>query len=238
MNFMPATAAPGQDDLYETDFMLASAAPDSLGAAALSGIDHVALALASDELDTWILFARAVLGLQPGDSLELADPHGLIRTSGYANAERSVRMVLNVSSSPKTRNAQTVAVTGGGSVHHIALAADDIFATVERLRADGVPFVPIADNYYDDLDTRHDLDPALLARLRRLGILFDRSPDGDFYHIYTDSFADRFFFEVVQRVGAYDGYGALNAAARLASQQQQQQQQQQPQQPQPAAPPL
>ena len=39
-------------------------------------------------------------------------------------------------------------------------------------------------------------------------------------HAYSESFADRFFFEIVQRVGDYDGYGALNAAARLASQSQ------------------
>jgi len=185
---------------------------------ALHSVDHIALALASDELDTWTLFARAVLGLQPGESLELADPHGLLRSSGYANAERSVRLVLNVSSSPDTHNARTVAATGGGSVHHIALTAPDIFASVARLRAAGVPFVPISANYYDDLETRYDLAPDLLARLRQLGILFDRSPAGDFFHIYTDSFAGRFFFEVVQRVGPYDGYGALNAAARLASQ--------------------
>lgn len=33
-----------------------------------------------------------------------------------------------------------------------------------------------------------------------------------------ESFADRSFFEIVQRVGQYDGYGALNAPARMASQ--------------------
>jgi 4-hydroxyphenylpyruvate dioxygenase len=62
---------------------------------------------------------------------------------------------------------------------------------------------------------RVDLDPALVATLRELGILFDRSPDGDYFHIYTEAFADRFFFEIVQRVGDYDAYGALNAPARL-----------------------
>ena len=81
-----------------------------------------------------------------------------------------------------------------------------------------MPFVAISANYYDDLAARLDLDPALLTALRDLGILFDRSADGDYLHIYTEAFADRFFFEIVQRMGGYDGYGALNAPARLASQ--------------------
>ena len=35
--------------------------------------------LAPDQLDTWILFSRSVLALEVGDSLELADPFGLVR---------------------------------------------------------------------------------------------------------------------------------------------------------------
>ena len=89
------------------------------------------------------------------------------------------------------------------------------------MREKGVPFVSISANYYDDLLTRHDLDIKLVDRMRELGILFDRSPEGDYFHIYTESFADRVFFEIVERTDAYDAYGALNAPARMASQAQQ-----------------
>jgi 4-hydroxyphenylpyruvate dioxygenase len=51
-----------------------------------------------------------------------------------------------------------------------------------------------------------------------LGIVYDCSPDGDYFHVYGTNFADRLFFEIVWRVGAYDGYGALNAPVRMASQ--------------------
>ena len=55
--------------------------------------------------------------------------------------------------------------------------------------------------------------------MRRLGILYDRDDAGDYLHVYSASFAERFFFEIVQRTG-YDGYGALNAPARMAAQEQ------------------
>jgi 4-hydroxyphenylpyruvate dioxygenase len=211
----------GANGLYEADFILEEDAAADAGGAGLTQIDHVALGLAVDQLDTWVLFTRAVLGLEPGESLELADPFGLIRSRGVANAGRSVRLVLNVSLSQRTRTARTLSVTGGGAVHHIALRCDDIFESVARLRAAGTRFVPISDNYYDDLATRIDIAPELLARMRSAGVLFDRSAAGDYLHTYTESVEGGLFFEVAQRVGGYDAYGALNAPARMASQAQQ-----------------
>jgi len=207
----------GANGLYEADFILEEDAAEA-GGAGLTQIDHVALGLAVDQLDTWVLFTRAVLGLEPGESLELADPFGLIRSRGVADAARSVRLVLNVSLSQRTRTARTLSVTGGGAVHHIALRCNDIFESVERLRTSGTRFVPISGNYYDDLATRIDLDPALLARMRAAGVLFDRSAAGDYLHIYTESIEGGLFFELAQRTAGYDAYGALNAPARMASQ--------------------
>jgi 4-hydroxyphenylpyruvate dioxygenase len=85
--------------------------------------------------------------------------------------------------------------------------------------------VPISDNYYDDLPTRFELEPGFVERLRAGGVLFDRSPQGDYLHAYTEGYAGAgFFFELVQRLGDYDGYGAANAPARMASQAQAEQQ--------------
>jgi 4-hydroxyphenylpyruvate dioxygenase len=54
--------------------------------------------------------------------------------------------------------------------------------------------------------------------MRERGIVYERTSAGDYFHAYSQSFDDRFFFEIVQRGGAYDGYGAQNAPARLAAQ--------------------
>ena len=215
IHFVPDSLGP--TGLFDIDFQPTQAGDDATGAG-LVRIDHVALGLPHDQLDTWVLFCRAVLGLKPGDSLELSDPFGLIRSCGVANDERSVRFVLNVSTSQRTTTARTISASGGGGVHHIALSTSDIFASVAKMRAAGVEFVPISPNYYDDLIARLDIDHALVERMRAAGILYDGSASGEYFHIYSRSFADRFFFEIVQRVGSYDAYGALNAPARMASQ--------------------
>jgi 4-hydroxyphenylpyruvate dioxygenase len=214
MQFVPA------DQDIEADFV-AAAAPREFDGAGLRAIDHVALGLANDQLDTWTLFSRAVLDLSSGESLELADPFGLIRSRGVSNADGSVRFVLNTSVGENTRTARQVSASGrsGGGVHHIAFRCDDIFATMARLRDGGARFVAISANYYDDLLARLALDEALVRRMQAFDILFDASGDGRYFHAYSETIDDRFFFEIVQR-DRYEAYGALNAPARMASQEQ------------------
>ena len=225
---IPAIVAPGRTIVYFVDHALA---PDRLfeidfvlddtnaNTGPLRRIDHVAFGLPQGELDTWILFCRAVLGMEVGDSLELADPFGLIRSAGIATPDRSLRFVLNVSLSQKTRTARTISATGGtASVHHIGIAADDAIAAAEALRRSGMSLVAISTNYYDDLAARLDIDARLVDDMRRTSVLYDRLDGGEYLHGYTPAFADRFFFEVVQRKGGYDAYGALNAPARMVSQ--------------------
>jgi 4-hydroxyphenylpyruvate dioxygenase len=214
--FIPQDLAP--DRLFEIDFEFDSDAREPTTPRTLRRVDHVALGLSRAKLDSWVLFCRAVLGMSVGASLELADPFGLVRSTGLATDDRTVRFVLNVSYGEATQTARTVSAGGGVTVHHVALLVDDIVTAIDALRERGVATVPISRNYYDDLEARLDLDPARVAALRERSILYDRSDTGEYLHAYTSSFAGRFFFEIVQRLGDYDQYGAMNAPARLVSQ--------------------
>jgi 4-hydroxyphenylpyruvate dioxygenase len=179
----------------------------------ITHIDHVALTQPWHHFDEAALFYRSVLGLHPQESVELPDPYGLLRSRAMsttpasgaaAGAAEQVRMVLNI------------AQVGAGDTpwQHVALASDDLRAVARRLRAEHPELLlPIPGNYYDDLEARHDVDP----ELRRLGVLYDRDEDGEFLHLYTVT-VGRVFFEIVQRVGGYRGYGAVNAPVRLAVQ--------------------
>ena len=74
------------------------------------------------------------------------------------------------------------------------------------------------ENYYDDLLARWGLDDAALADLQRHALLYDDDGAGRFWHLYTDAFHERFFFEVVQRTDGYAGFGAANTPVRAAAQ--------------------
>jgi 4-hydroxyphenylpyruvate dioxygenase len=77
--------------------------------------------------------------------------------------------------------------------------------------------VDVPDNYYDDLDARLAPPPDLLADLRETGVLLDRDAHGEFLHFYTAVLGGRVFFEVVQRIGGYAGYGEANSPVRMAA---------------------
>lgn len=171
-------------------------------------IDHIALTQPWHQFDEASLFHRGVLGLEPDGSLDLADPYGLVRSRAVASPDGGVRVVLNIAPAPDP---------DGSRLQHIALATDDIVGAARRIRERGAGLLPIPANYYDDLDARYELEPELLATMAELGILYDRDENGEFFHCYTAT-VGRVFFELVRRTGGYRGYGAQNAAVRLAAQ--------------------
>ena len=213
--FVPSSQ--GSKRLFEIDFLLEDEAAAEASSADLLAVDHIAQGLSQLRQDAWVLFYRAILGAEPGESIDLVDPYGLISTRGVATPDRKLRFVLNVSESDSTQTARTMSQLAGASVHHISFTCADIFATVRRMRDNGVGFIPISPNYYLDLPTRFPLDDDFVARLQELGILYDRTDDGEYFHVFTKVFAERFFFEIVQRTDRYDGYGTPNAPARMMS---------------------
>jgi 4-hydroxyphenylpyruvate dioxygenase len=54
--------------------------------------------------------------------------------------------------------------------------------------------------------------------MRELGILHDADESGALLHFFTEMVGGRLFFEVVERIGSYDGYGAANSPVRLSAQ--------------------
>ena len=171
-------------------------------------IDHLALTQPWHHFDEATLFHHSVLGLHPQESVDVADPYGLLRSRAVTNPDGSVRIALTVGPAPTddTVHAQ-----------HIALATDDVVTAARRFRETGGRLLPIPANYYDDLAARFDLTDAELTTYRELGILYDRDAHGVFRHCYTRT-VGRVFFELLQRDGGYRGYGAPNAPVRLAAQ--------------------
>jgi 4-hydroxyphenylpyruvate dioxygenase len=110
-----------------------------------------------------------------------------------------------------------VSDTSGASVQHIAFATDDIFASAQKLLANGFDVLPIPANYYIDLKTRFDLDTDMLTSLQAANILYDEAANGAYFQLYSRPYGDGFFFEIVERRNGYDGYGAPNASYRTAA---------------------
>ncbi|MFC3068872.1 bifunctional sugar phosphate isomerase/epimerase/4-hydroxyphenylpyruvate dioxygenase family protein [Phenylobacterium soli] len=222
---MPGLRAPDGSLIYVVDESFDAAADfvrdrgEGASAGLVSAVDHVGQALPGDHFDTWLLFYRAVLRLKPEESWVLPDPYGLVKSRALANAARNVRFPLSFSESSRTVVARSLTTFSGAGVNQVAFSTGDIFKAVRALRKAGLELLRIPENYYDDLAARLGLDEAFVEKLRDHGVLYDRDAEGgEFLHVYTRTFHDRFFFEIVQRQGGYDQYGAANAPVRMAAQ--------------------
>jgi 4-hydroxyphenylpyruvate dioxygenase len=199
---------------WATDF---EAVASDASADRLDAVDHVSQSMPYDEMLSWSLFYTGILDFARLPQMEIADPVGLVQSQALINPDESIRFVLNGSTATRTLSARFISEFFGSGVQHIAFTCNDIFADVAAMRARGARFLKIPDNYYDDIEAKFDLDPTTLTLLRDNQILYDREGDGEFFQVYTHSFDERFFFEIVQRRN-YRGFGAPNAAIRLAAQ--------------------
>jgi 4-hydroxyphenylpyruvate dioxygenase len=205
---------------FEADFVLESPnRPDgALGAGAR--IDHIAAVLPAGQQASWVLFYRALLGLEPTPDTVLHDPYGIIRSRALEAPNKRVRYVLNASERAGTAVGRSVGQFGGAGIQHIAIEVDDVVGALRRLRACGMPtlpMLPIPANYYEDLGAKYGLEQALLDEWSALGVMMERSGEGEILHAYSAPFDNRFFFEIIERRHGYDGYGAANAPFRLAA---------------------
>ncbi|MDB5570905.1 MAG: 4-hydroxyphenylpyruvate dioxygenase [Hyphomicrobiales bacterium] len=213
--FMPErTRGGGAPSNWDRDFVFTDA-PEHPGP--LSAVDHLSNVVRRTEFLSWITFYKAVLGFVDEPQVELADPYGAFYSRVIGSPDRSVRIPVNIGDGGSTAVSRFLETFAGGGVQQIAFATNDLFAFVEQAAAKGVRFLNVSDNYYDDLSARFDLAPELIERMRRLGVLYDRAKGGEFFHIYTRMFDERFFFEIVER-RSYDLFGAANTPVRLAAQ--------------------
>lgn len=199
----------------EIDFTPVSGESD-ISSAHLSHIDHVAQTVAYEEMLTWLLFYTSIFEAEKTPMVDIIDPSGVVRSQVVENASGSLRLTLNGAENRRTLAGHFIAERFGSGIQHLAFHTEDIFATAAALRANGFEPLSISPNYYGDIEARFGLDPDLTERLKAANILYDRDDHGEYFQLYSTTFGEGFFFEIVQRSG-YRGYGAANAIFRIAA---------------------
>jgi 4-hydroxyphenylpyruvate dioxygenase len=199
--------------VWEIEFEGTGGAPEG----PLTHVDHLAQAMTPDEMLTWRLYYLSLFDFAPTPLVDVVDPAGIVESLALQDPARALRICLNASASERTLASRFLSEFFGAGIQHIAFATADIFSAGRACRAAGLDLLPIPENYYDDLDARLGLEPAMVERLRAGGILYDEDEGGAYFQLYTCAFQQRFFFEIVQRDG-YQGFGAPNAPIRLAAQ--------------------
>ncbi|HEY6861339.1 MAG TPA: bifunctional sugar phosphate isomerase/epimerase/4-hydroxyphenylpyruvate dioxygenase family protein [Pseudolabrys sp.] len=183
----------------------------------LTVVDHISQSMHYEDMLSWLLFYTSLLDVRKTPQVDITDPGGIVRSQVVESADGALRIALNASQSQRTQSSRFLHEYFGSGVQHIAFASNNVVATAARLKVNGVEILSIPENYYDDLEARVDLSAERLQVLKANNILYDRDADGEYLQVYTKSFKDLFFLEIVERRG-YKGFGAINAPIRLNAQ--------------------
>jgi 4-hydroxyphenylpyruvate dioxygenase len=182
-------------------------------------IDHCVGNVELGKMDEWVNFYHRVMGFTNmkefvGD--DIATEYSALMSKVVADGTRTVKFPLNEPAAGKRKSQidEYLEFYGGPGVQHIALATDDIVASVRAMRAAGVEFLPTPGSYYDTLGDWAGQTRVHVDELRELGILADRDEDGYLLQIFTQPVQDRptVFFELIERHGS-QGFGKGNFKA-------------------------
>ncbi|MGH8862216.1 MAG: 4-hydroxyphenylpyruvate dioxygenase [Jatrophihabitantaceae bacterium] len=184
-------------------------------------VDHCVGNVELGRMDEWVDFYNRVMGFVNmaefvGD--DIATDYSALMSKVVANGNNRVKFPLNEPAPGKRRSQidEFLEFYGGAGCQHIALATNDILATVDEMRARGVEFLAAPDSYYDDPELRARIGHVRvpIEELKSRAILVDRDEDGYLLQIFTKPIGDRptVFFEFIERHGSL-GFGKGNFKA-------------------------
>ena len=182
-------------------------------------VDHCVGNVELGAMNRWVQYYEQVLGfynLISFDDKTISTEYSALMSKVVANGNGRIKFPLNepAQGRKKSQIDEYLEFYRGPGVQHIAIATDDIVATVTALRNRGVEFLRVPLTYYDTVLDRVGRIDEDIAPLRELGILVDRDDEGYLLQIFTKPVQDRptLFFEIIQRKGA-KSFGAGNFKA-------------------------
>ena len=175
----------------------------------LKFIDHMVGNVDWNEMNTWCEFYAKVMGFAQiisFDDKDISTDYTALMSKVMSNGNGRIKFPINEPAEGKKKSQieEYIDFYNGPGVQHIAVATDDIVATVSAMRDRGVEFLYVPENYYDDLIERvGDIDEDVEV-LKKHGILIDRDDEGYLLQLFTKPVVDRptMFFEIIQRKGA------------------------------------
>jgi len=175
----------------------------------LKYVDHCVGNVELGGMNRWVKFYQDVMGFKlliTFDDKDISTEYTALMSKVVSNGNGYVKFPINEPAKGKKKSQieEYLDFYQGAGVQHIAVATDNILQTIEQLRQNGVDFLRVPDNYYDEVSKRVGQIDEKIEDLKKLNILVDRDEDGYLLQIFTKPVQDRptVFFEIIQRKGA------------------------------------
>ena len=209
----------GAQEIYDVDFRPVAGAKKDDRTVGLHTLDHLTHNVHRGRMNHWAAFYERIFNFREIRYFDIEGQATALLSKAMTGPDDKIRIPLNESQDEQSQIEEFLREYKGEGIQHLALATDDIFATVDRLRANGVRFQTSPDSYFDGIDKRlpghgHDVE-----EMRKRGILIDGAPEtggGLLLQIFTENMVGPIFFEIIQRKGN-EGFGEGNFKALFES---------------------
>lgn len=165
-------------------------------------LDHLTHNVRRGQMRTWSGFYGDVFAFEEQKYFDIKGKATGLFSQAMIAPDRAIRIPLNESQDENSQIEEFLRRYNGEGIQHIALATDDIFATVEELKRRGIPFQDTIETYFELIDKRLPNHGEDVARMRKNRILIDGSDEeGLLLQIFTQDTFGPIFFEIIQRKG-------------------------------------
>jgi len=216
-----AAGAIGNISIYDVDFVPIADAPAAPKGTGLTYIDHLTHNVHRGRMKEWADFYERLFNFREVRYFDIEGKLTGLKSKAMTSPCGKIRIPINESSDDKSQIAEYLDLYHGEGIQHIAMGTDDIYATVDGMRARGVQFQDTIATYYDLVNRRLPNHGENLDELKRLRILIDGAthqgaPNELLLQIFTQTVIGPIFFEIIQRKGD-QGFGEGNFRALFES---------------------
>ena len=211
----------GAHEIYDVDFLAIDGAAEREreASAGLTYIDHLTHNVQRGNMQHWADFYQRVFNFREIRYFDIEGKVTGLTSKAMTSPDGKIRIPLNQSQDDKSQIEEFLQDYKGEGIQHVALGTDDIYRTVDRMRARGVGFQDTPETYYEGIQARVPGHGEDLAGLRQRRILIDGAPtqgQGLLLQIFTQNVVGPCFFEIIQRKGN-EGFGEGNFKALFES---------------------
>ncbi|WP_266183380.1 4-hydroxyphenylpyruvate dioxygenase [Dyella humicola] len=185
----------------------------------LTFIDHLTHNLYFGNMQKWSDYYERLFNFREIRYFDIKGAKTGLVSKAMTAPDGIVRIPLNESSDPKSQINEYLDAYHGEGIQHIACFTDNIYDTVEAMRAKGVTFLDTPDAYFEVIDLRIPNHGEDVPRLAKNKILIDADPETKqrkLLQIFTQNNIGPIFFEIIQRKGN-EGFGEGNFQALFES---------------------
>jgi len=207
--------------IYDIDFNFIEGVDRHPVGHGLRLIDHLTHNVYRGRMNHWALFYERIFNFREIRYFDIKGEYTGLTSRAMTAPDGMIRIPLNEEAGGGGQVEEFLLEFNGEGIQHIALLTDDIYDTVDKLQAAGMPLMDAPpQTYYEMLSTRLPEHGEPLEALQTRGILIDGSTDEGnkrlLLQIFSAPVLGPVFFEFIQRKGD-EGFGEGNFKALFES---------------------